>query len=437
MKKNLSVLFGTFAVAQILGYAPFAHAQSTKAGPEGFPEIITLTPDGGTPVIASSTVKRYDVASFVAQTMREHPAILAAKATLRAEQARARGMERGLYNPELELDFETADTETTTIGLSQTLDRHGKRKARAVVGRENVIAAQATLALVEKTLEAQLLDALADYQVNLDIVELSEKRVAFSREFLKLAKRREAAGDLSLTDVLTAELALSGSSADLASAKADLSKATQKLITLTGIENRSWPRLRGTPSLDIARGIEPNPDELPEIRLALAQSRAMRSKIGMAAKMRKTDPTVGGRIGAEGSNVLFGVSLSIPLQINNNFSDSVDVAKAESQRADAGVLRVKRQTISRLNGTRRRFEASQQAWQDWQKTGAAQLDKQRALLKRLWEAGELGASEYLISYNQTFEAEVSSMELKAAYWRNWFAYLDASNSIPTWLEAIK
>ena len=157
----------------------------------------------------------------------------------------------------------------------------------------------------------------------------------------------------------------------------------------------------------------------------------------MASRLRKTDPTIGGRIGGEGSNVLFGVNLSIPLQINNNYSDMVDVAKAESAQADAGLMRVRRQTISRLNGTRRRFEASEQAWQDWQNTGAGQLEKQRSLLKRLWEAGEIDAYQYLISYNQTFATQASSAQLKASYWRSWFSYLDASNSIPIWLEAIK
>lgn len=437
MKKNLSVLLSAFVTVHILGSTHYAQAQSIGPELDEFPEIISLTPKSGAVFVAGDLIKRHDVSSFVTTTMAEHPAILAAKAALSAEQARARGMGRKLYNPELELDFETAETETATIGLSQTLDRHGKRKARSIVGRDNIVAAQAALALVEKTLQAQLLGALAEYQTNLDITAMSEKRVEFSRNFLSLAQKREAAGDLSSSEVLTAELALSGALAELAGAKASLSMTTQNLITLSGIDKDTWPSLKNTPRLGASRNIFADPNELPEVRLALAQSRAQRSKVGMAQKMRKTDPTIGGRVGGEGSSVLFGVNLSIPLQINNNYSDRVDVAKAESLQADAGLMRVRRQTISRLNGTRRRLEASEQAWQDWQNSGASQLDKQRSLLKRLWEAGELGASQYLISYNQTFEAEASSAELKASYWRSWFSYLDASNSIPIWLEAIQ
>jgi outer membrane protein TolC len=306
-----------------------------------------------------------------------------------------------------------------------------------MAGQDDVLAAQAAFELVRKTLESELLSALSNYQMDIDLVSMAQQKVTFSQEFLSLAQRREAAGDLSKSDVLTAQLALSSAKADFAGARATLSRSSQALVNLSGQSQDSWPLLEGTPNGSNSKNWQPNPDELPEVRLALAQSRASYSKIGVAQKMRKTDPTIGGRFGGEGSSVLFGVSIAIPLQINNNYSDSVDVARAQSLQADAGLQRVRRQAIARLNGTRRRFEASEQAWLDWQSTGAGQLEQQRALLKRLWEAGELGAAQYLIQYNQTFEAQSASAQLKAAYWRSWFEYLDASHSIPKWLEAIK
>ncbi|PHQ60934.1 MAG: hypothetical protein COC03_00890 [Robiginitomaculum sp.] len=437
MKKKYYVLFGTFAAVLTGSNALQVYAQTTNYGSDDFPELITLSPANTRTFISPSSVQRLDIVSFVSAVIDNHPSINAASAALEAEKARARGMGRKLYNPELELDFETADTQTATIGLSQTLDRHGKRRARALAGQNEVLAAQSSLAVIRKTLEAELLVALSSYQMTMDLVAMAAQKGEFSRSFLALTQRREAAGDLSKSDVLTAQLALSSSNADLAQAQAGLSRSIQALTTLSGQSQASWPTLDGTPNGSYAKNWQPNPDELPEVLLALAQSRASHSKIEVAQKMRKTDPTIGGRIGGEGSNVLFGVSLAIPLQINNNYSDSIDVAKAESLQADAGLQRVRRQTIARLNGTRRRFEASERAWSDWQNTGAGQLGEQRTLLKRLWEAGELGAMQYLIQYNQTFEAQSAETELKAAYWRSWFEYLDASHSIPKWLEAIK
>jgi len=437
MKKKHYVLFGTFTAMLMSNNALQAYAQTTNYGSDDFPELITLSSANTGTFIPSSSVKRPDIASFVRSTMAGHPAMQAAEAALEAERARARGMGRKLYNPELEIDLETADTETATIGLSQTLDRHGKRSARQDAGRDNVLAAQAALELVEKTLQAEILRALAEYQINYDMVTLAERKVTFSRDFLKLAERRKAAGDLSTSEVLTAQLSLAGSLADLARAKSEQSRAVQALTTLSGAGLNEWPLLFGTPNGSIARNWQLSPENLPEIRLAGARSRAFRSRIAVAKKMRKTDPTVGGRIGAEGSSVLFGVNLAIPLQINNKYYDSVDVAKAESLQAEAGLARIRRQVIARIRGTERRFTAAERAWQDWQSSGALQLDTQRSLLKQLWEAGELNAVNYLIQFDQTFAAESASTELKAALWRTWFERLDASNSIPLWLETIQ
>jgi outer membrane protein, heavy metal efflux system len=436
MNTRTCVFSCTLAAILMTSVASTALAQ-TNTGANDYPELITLTPNGNRDFIAPAIQKRPSIANFVKQTMTGHPAMQAAEAALEAEKARARGLSRKLYNPELDVDLETAETETATVGLSQTIDRHGKRKVREESGKDNVMAAQAAVELVEKTLSSDILRALAEYQINYDMVALAERKVTFSRDFLKLAERRKAAGDLSSSEVLTAQLSLAGSLADLARAKSEQSRAVQSLTTLNGAGMTDWPLLLGTPNSENAKNLQANPENFPEIRLAGAQSRAFRSRIAVAKKMRKTDPTVGGRIGLEGSSALFGVNLAIPLQINNKYYDSVDVAKAESLQAEAGLARIRRQVIARLRGTERRFTAAESAWQDWQSSGALQLDTQRSLLKQLWEAGELNAVNYLIQFDQTFAAESASAELKAALWRSWFERLDASNSIPLWLETIQ
>ncbi len=434
MRTILRVQSCTLFAMLVLGIAPQALAQTTVSNTDDLPELITLSPVVPQDFVTNS---RPDVVGFVKDTINNHPAMQAARAALEAEKARARGMGRKLYNPDLEVDLETAEVKTATIGLSQTLDRHGKRQVLQAAGRDNVFAAQAALELVEKTLQAELLQALATYQVNHDMVTLAQRKTAFSRDFLRLAERRKAAGDLSSSEVLTAQLSLAGSLADLARARSEQSRAVQTLNTLSGASLADWPLLAGTPSGGRALDGLPNPQDLPEIRLASAQSRAFRSRIAVAKKMRKTDPTVGGRLGMEGANMLFGVSLAIPLQINNKYYDNVDVAKAESQEAEAAVARIRRQAIARLRGSERRFADAEQAWADWQASGALQLDTQRSLLKRLWEAGELNAVNYLIQFDQTFAAEAASAELKASLWQSWFEYLDASNSIPKWLETVQ
>ncbi len=439
MQINNNVLFGTFTLILIYSANIFgsqAWAQSTNYAYEE-PELISLAPTGANSIISSGAVKKSDLANFVQNMVNTHPAINAANAALEAEKARAQGLGRKLYNPEVELDLETAEANTIAVGISQTIDRHGKRKIRASSGKDDVLVAEAALALVRKTLESEILIALAEYQMARDIINLSEKKLRFSNEFLSLAQKKLAAGDISKSDVLTAKLAVSTARADLANSRLELSKSSQKLTELSGQSQNTWPGLTGIPNSSYSQNWQANPDKLPEVTLALAQSRASFSKIRLAEKMRKTDPTIGGRIGAEGSSALFGVRLAIPLQINNDYRYNVDIAKAKSMQADSELNRIRRQTIARINGTRRRLDASKNAWNDWQSSGADQLEQQRTLLKLLWEAGEISAAQYLIQYNQTFEAQSAAAKLRATYWRAWFEYLDASYLIPNWLEAIK
>ena len=74
----------------------------------------------------SSPALRALMESFLA----EHPAAQAAQADLERAEAEARALGQALYNPELEFEYEDATDITKSVGLSQTFDWNGKRRAR-------------------------------------------------------------------------------------------------------------------------------------------------------------------------------------------------------------------------------------------------------------------------------------------------------------------
>ncbi len=415
-------LCGALWAGMALAAAPMAHSQQT--------------PD------RQSQSSRPVAAAFARSVLDAHPAIAAARAELDAAKARARGAGRALYNPEIEASYENADSTTKSLGVSQTLDLHGKRKARANTGRADVIAAKAALDLVQKSLLTDILTALAEHQSAFEKLQLARSRVRLARDFLTLAQTRKTAGDLSESELLTARLALSQALAGQSQARAELSRARERLAALSGEQRDVWPLLVGTPEGALLRGWSGAVDELPEMRLVLAQSERFRARIALADKMRKADPTLGLSLGTEsnglgGNATLFGVRLAIPLQIRNTFSDNVTAARADNARALAEARKIRMRVEARLQATTRRFLAASQAWQAWQSAAAADLTAQRDLLKTLWEAGELNAVSYLVQLNQTFDAQSAAVDLKSALWRAWFDWLDASNSSFTWLEAIQ
>jgi outer membrane protein, heavy metal efflux system len=382
------------------------------------------------------------IADFAKTLIGQHPAMIAAQAELDAAKARAQGAGRAVYNPEIEAGYENADSTTKAVGLSQTLDWSGKRDARAATGRADVIAAKAAYELVRKSLLNRLLGALAEHQIAFERHQLTSSRVRLAREFLVLSQTRRTAGDLSESELLTARLALSQSLAEQSRANGTLSRAREQLAALSGEQREVWPLIVGTPQNQLLKDWTGDLDQLPEMRLMQAQSQSFRSRIALADKMRKADPTLGLSFGQEsnglgGDTTLFGVRLSIPLQIRNNYSETVTAARAEATGADAQARDTRRKVEARVKATTERYLAASSSWQDWAASGAGDLGAQRDLLNTLWEAGELNAVSYLIQLNQTFDAQGAALELKGTVWSAWFDWLDASNSSFSWLEAIQ
>ena len=110
----------------------------------------------------------------------EHPAAQAARADLERAEAEARALGQALYNPELEFEYEDATDTTKSVGVSQTFDWNGKRRARDRASGESMRAASATLAAARQELLAELLEKLISVKVTVEAVGLSKQRVVFA-----------------------------------------------------------------------------------------------------------------------------------------------------------------------------------------------------------------------------------------------------------------
>jgi cobalt-zinc-cadmium efflux system outer membrane protein len=367
----------------------------------------------------------------------------AAAPALAAARSHARGQAQPLYNPELELAYENALSTSKEVGLSQTLDLGGKRGARAGVADAELAAAQTRLAISTKALTTELLTALAGHRAASAADAAARQRVDLDREFLALAERRNRAGDLPLTELLTARLSLSQAQAEASVAALALSDAQERLNAIAGAAAPPPPTLGTAPDAP-ARALDGiDVMQLPEMRLAAREAEAARSRIGVAKRGRVPDPTLGLSIGKERewtplgtreAATTFGLRLSIPIPVRNGYGAQVDTAGANLIAAEEAMRRQRRVMEARIVASRQRYETAQAAWADWRDEGAASLDDQRTLLRRLWDAGEIGAVDYIIQLNQTFATQRAGIELEARLWTAWFDWLDATATIGDWME---
>lgn len=392
-------------------------------------------------VVAASIVNAAEAPGELQELARtllaRHPAVLAARAELERSEAEARAAGQPLYNPELELEYEDATDVTKTVGLSQSLDWAGKRRARERAGRETGAAARARLAATRQALLAELLETLAGWQGSRAAEQLGQRRVELLDDFLAVAARRFEAGDVGRSDVDLARLALAEARMQLASLRAERLAQEARLGALVPKPQGGWPALPELPELPAgaadAEGLDTLLASHPELKRAEAEAAAARARVAVARSERRPDPTLGVRGGKEEDETLVGVTLSIPLFVRNSFRAELEAASAEASRADQARADLMRRARARLLSATERYRLTLAALRDWERSGRPSLEGRSRVLKQLWSTGEIDTTDYLVQLQQTLDTQSSAIDLQRSAWRAWSGWLSAAGRIDHWL----
>ncbi|HEX7915795.1 TolC family protein [Rudaea sp.] len=366
-----------------------------------------------------------------------NPAVQAAQARLAAAQARADAAGRPIYNPELELAAENADVDRRSVGISQTIDWSGKRRARSGAASAEVLAASAERDLVRQRVALEWIGGFAAYRVAADQVELGRQRQQLLSQFATLAQRRFVAGDIPQLERDLAELALQEARARQAELLADQAKARRTLANVSSGEITLPELPRGLPAAVVLPLPAAAIESLPAIRQAQAETEVAMAKVTVAERDRRPDPTLsltGGRVrsGPVSDNII-GLSLRIPLFVRNDYSAEVSAARASADEADANFRDLRQRAAAEAEQAGVSYNALHDAWQAWEQSKAARISDRAALLQRLWEAGELSTADYLVQLKQSIETELTAVGLRARVWQAWADWLAASGAAERWL----
>jgi len=371
-----------------------------------------------------------------------HPSVLAAMAAVDSAGFQHIAADKALYNPELELDAETAETDSAYVGFSQTIDWGDTRGARTEMAGSKRAAAKHALESTRREIAVAFLSGLSDYHTSIALKELAEQGNTLMQRSAKLAKQRFDAGDLNKVEVDLANLTYAQARFKRADAISQHARATQNLISLSGSANTNWPSLLVAfpdPSVKAQNGngeiqeTDKTVQQLPQMREILARVKAAQANVKVQAGQGTVNPTVAFRAGKEEQDTLLGLNLSIPLQVRNNFRAEVDAANAEMIQAERESLNAYRKLKSRLEIAIVSYQLSREAWFAWEKSGADTLSEQIRLLERLWRAGELNTTDYLIQLNQALVTKASAIEQRGRMWTDWSEWLIASGKIEHWL----
>jgi cobalt-zinc-cadmium efflux system outer membrane protein len=398
---------------------------------------------GAAPVsLSSPTVAALPASSSLQDAVRRiwqaSPEVHAAQADLDASRARARAAAQPLYNPSLSLDAENADVNRRTAGVSLALDLSGKRRARAGQGEAELLAAEAAYELLRRDVASRWLKAWSTAALAARRSALGQRRLALMKRFDEMAAQRLEVGDISSPERDLAGLALGEAQVQQATLAGHEAAARAALLAISDDQRTAWPPLPSDmpPAADC---VAPLPvDDLPELRQAHARQASAEAGVQVARRARIPDPTLsltGGQVrSGPRSDQVIGVSVSIPLPVLNTGRAEVDAARAEADAATAVVRSRKFVLRAGLQEAQARYTALRGAAEAFRRGRAAAFEDRTTLLEKLWHAGEIGTSDYLVQLKQSLDTALSGQELESQTWQAWFDYLTAAGRLTDWLD---
>ncbi len=401
------------------------------------PLCAETVPAQNTVPLIIGTESRQEIApslrDFILQVWAENPIIQGAQAALEAARARVDAAGKPLYNPTLELDAEQTDINTSTVGISQTIDWGNRKGALKAVAGQELRLAEEQLRAKRQNLTAEILEALIHYATTQEMYTLNLRRTQLMKSFVDAVEQRHAAGDVATTDVMLARVSYSEALIAQAASESELAGAEAALRSIAGLTPAQWPSLPGELAGPPARADKKLLETLPELAIYRARMEAAKARIELAERQRKAAPTLGVRAGREDKDQVLGLTLEVPLFVRNSFKAQVRAAAREAVVEKQAYRNAYRRASAHLEGSLARFRNTSRAWQVWSGTGEQALHEQMRLLERMWQERELSATDFLIQAKQNIDTQATATELKREVWLSAVAWLSASGQIETWL----
>jgi cobalt-zinc-cadmium efflux system outer membrane protein len=258
------------------------------------------------------------------------------------------------------------------------------------------------------------------------------------QRFDELAAQRLKVGDIGSPERDLAALALGEAGIEQATLAAQEAAAAGSLEAIDGQADGDIPPMPGgLPPL--ADAVAPMP---VEHRFELVKARAEQARaeagITVAERARRPDPTVsltGGQVrsGARSDRVV-GVSVSMPLPIRNTGRAEIAAAQADADAAFASGRAVRLRSEAWLRQARLTYSTSRAASEAFRTSRANAFEERARLLEKLWQAGEIGTSDYLVQLKQSLDTALAGLALENQTWQAWFDYLAASGRLGDWID---
>jgi len=389
------------------------------------------------PVFAENAAPAWQ--SWLKTQIESHPDIISARQTLNAQLSLADGHTQPLYNPQLETEFEReGDADNYRIGINQTLDVWGKRTNRRQQAEFLRLAAEQSYAQTYQDKLTEALSGLATYQASKTRFLLAKEQEQQIDILLQLVKDRQEAGDLGQIDVNFSLASLAQRLNETAKAMADfraVETRVRELFPNLPADKAEVPAQLIQVIWQVSPELTPdsNSPELldvhPTILLAKAQWDIQKVAADLASLESKTEPTLGINAGKEGDEDIVGLTLSLPLNIRNDFSAEKRAATEQALSAEAAYRAVRRKQQFQIQAAASIAQQYKKQLLRWQVLIADTGNQGKQLLEQQWRSGDLSTNDYLLALQQNMAGTLAGIELQEKFQLAVIDWLKASGQV--------
>ncbi len=344
-----------------------------------------------------------------------------------------------LYNPELELDYDDSDVQEYGVGIRQTLDFSGKRKAFSAKADANYTLAKIGITQKKENILANAVHALIGYEEAKSLLALVEEQERILGSMQKIIVKRQQVGDVSQLDVDLSLLSLSENLQRIAELEIAFNRAKAELYATLAIDDALFPVPSGKlwQSGIVKQNVNIWLQKSPAFIAAQQTVAVTRSAVSLAKANKKSDPTIGLRAINERYQDYVAVSISFPINIRNSYSAEYRAAQERLLQAELEFTSVRREIAGDLVEKQNNYLSQLKHWLTWQSLGVSSTADSRKRIEQQWAIGDISTSEYLFVLQQQANASLAGLRLESSLEHAWVEWLLSTLEVESWLNKIK
>lgn len=354
-------------------------------------------------------------AEWIRYQILNHPGAVAARETMNADVFRAEALQQPVFNPGLHVNYEKeGESDNYSIGVSQTLDLHNIEDAQNLQGNLLRVAAEQEYRTFIQHHIADSLLAIVKYQAAHKRFLLAQEQEKQLNTLVRLVRQRQNTGDLGKIDVELALLSLASRLSQTAESIAAYRVAESEL-------RQRLPDWDGQPLMrreEIWKGFRFSDDqvidELPGVIRARAAWQYQQKNAEASVRTSGAAPEITLNAGKNGGESVAGLSVSLPLNIRNNYKAAHSASQKESLAAEAEYRAIRMRAENDVKTSTVIAVQYRKQYEQWRELAEGRQDVQK-LLARQWQSGDLSTSQYLQALQQYIDGSLAGIRLTEQY----------------------